>query len=174
MALSPSSMASYIYGHVQGSQEASVAISKFYQALCSYCEENMEVQYSWAATTPSTPSPIPDPITLLSCKIKTSGSLSPSGATTPEAALSKFAADLNSQISGWQVIWPTGFVLQSAFILPAIVFTPSMATTPEEAWEHIAKEIIAGITVAATPGPLLGTHGIYTVPTPGAIFSKIL
>lgn len=177
MPLSSSSMASYIYSQIQGSTDANDAISKFYKALCSYCEENMIIQYSWASTTPPfpfTPPSSPDPMTLLSCKIKTTGSLSPSGATTPEEALSRFSADLNAQVSGWQVIWPTGFVLPPAFILPAIVFTPSMATTPEEAWEHIAREIIAGITIAATPGPLPGVHGIYTIPSPGAVFSKIL
>ena len=170
-------MASYIYGHVQGSQDASVAVSKFWEALCEYCEANMEVQYQWAATTPPppfTPPSSPDPTVLFSGNGKTAGSLSPSGATTPEEALGKFSEDLNSQISLWTVVWPTGFILPTAYILPAISLTPSYATTPESAWQHICDQIIAGITVAATPGPLPGSHGSFTVPTPGAVFDKIL
>lgn len=174
MALIASSMASYIYQSLGETDNPNIAISRFYQALCSYCEENMEIQYSWGASMPP-PVSTPDPTVLLNCKVKTTGSLSPSGATTPEAALSQFAADLNSQVSLWKVVWPEGFIISTpAFVIPGIVFTPSMATTPEAAWGHICQEIINGITLEATPGPLPGVHGSFTVPTPGAIFSKIL
>lgn len=171
--MNPSSMASYIYGQVYGSTTADDAIFRFYQALCQYCEANLELYYSWAAVTPP-PTSTPDPMVILQCKIKTCGSLSPSGAKTPGEALGRFAADLNTQVSGWQVIWPPGFVLPPAFIIPGIVFTQSMATSPEAAWNHICQEIITGITMAATPGPLPGTHGGFTIPTPGALWTKTI
>ena len=174
MAMIPQSMASYIYGKVQGSTDASEAISKFYQALCEYCEANLEVYFSWAAQTPP-PLSTPDPQVIIKAGIKTSGSLSPSGASTPGEALSRFAADLNAKISGWRVSWPTGFTMSlPAFIIPGIVFTQSMATTPEAAWEHISREIIAGITLAATPGPIPGVHGNYSIPSPGATWIKTI
>lgn len=169
----PNIMASFIINKVREKDNSLGAINSFYSALCDYVENEVEVLYTWGAMTPP-PASTPDPMVLLNCKVRTSGSLSPSGATTPETALSQFASDLNAQISGWQVIWPTGFVLPPAFIIPGIVFTPSMATTPEAAWAHICQEIIAGITIAATPGPLSGAHGGFTIPSPGAVFSKIL
>lgn len=173
MAMTASGMASKIIGDVSGITSPDSAISTFYNSLCSYCEDNMQVLYTWTATTPPTAS-TPDPQVLLDCKVKTTGNISPSGATTPEEALSKFASDLNSQISQWQVIWPTGFSIPPALIIPSITFTASKATSQKDAWNHICQEIITGITKSATPGPLAGTHGGFTVPCPGAIFSKIL
>ena len=172
--MTPNAMASFIISRIQGENSASNAINTFYSALCDYVESEAEILYTWGASMPP-PVSTPDPTVLLNCKVKTTGSLSPSGATTPEAALSQFAADLNSQVSLWQVVWPEGFIISTpAFVIPGIVFTPSMATTPEAAWGHICQEIINGITLEATPGPLPGVHGSFTVPTPGAIFSKIL
>ena len=173
MALIASSMASYIYQSLGKTDNPNIAISRFYQALGSYCEENIEILYSWGASMPP-PASTPDPMVLLTCKVKTTGSLSPSGATTPEAALSQFAADLNSQISLWQVIWPVGFILPPAYIIPDIKFTLSKATTPEKAWSHICSEIIIGITKAATPGPLPGSHGEFFIPTPGATWIQTI
>lgn len=169
--MTPSAMANFIIGQIQGIDNASSAINTFYSALCSYCEANMEIQYSWAATTPP-PVSSPDPMMLLSCKVKTTGSMSPSGANTPEAANSMFSATLNQNAALWQVVWPSGFALTPAFVIPTITITPSGATTMNDAWLAVCTQIIAGLK-AATP-TATGVHGSFTVPTPGAIFIQIL
>mgnify|MGYP007036989502 FL=1 len=172
MAMNSSSMASSIISALSGCKDPGDANNKFYKALCDYVEGNAEVYYSWSATTPP-PSSSPDPMVTLKCTIKTSGSLSPSGETTPEGALAKFSADLNSNASRWQVVWPSGFSISPALIIPTINVTPSMKDNQKDAWESVCQEIINGLKMA-TPGPLPGTHGGFSIPTPGAIFTQIL
>lgn len=169
--MNSSSMASYVFQGIGKATTPESAIGNFYRSLCEYCESEMEVWYSWSSTDPLG---VPDPEVLLKCKVKATGSISPSGSDTPESALSCFASDLNSQISKWEIIWPDGFVLPPAYIIPGIVFTSSGATTPEASWAHICGEIISGITKAATQGPLTGAHGAFVVPTPGAIWTKTI
>lgn len=170
--MNSSSMASYIISSLSGVNDPREANNKFYRALCEYVEGNAEVYYSWSATTPPSSS-TPDPQTILRCSIKTSGSLSPSGETTPEGALNKFSEDLNMNARSWRIIWPFGFVISPAFIIPTIKVTPSKADNQRDAWLSVCREIINGLK-SATPGPLPGTHGGFTVPTPGAIFTKII
>lgn len=172
MAMNSSSMASSIISSLSGCTDPGEANNKFYKALCDYIEGNAEVYYSWSATTPP-PSSSPDPMVILKCTIKTSGSLSPSGESTPEGALTRFSGDLNKNASGWQVVWPSGFAIVPALIIPTINITQSKADNQRAAWEHVCQEIINGLK-AATPGPLSGTHGGFSIPTPGAIFTKII
>ena len=172
MAMNPKSMASAIISAISGIDKPEDAVKTFYSALCDYIEGNAQVFYSWSATTPP-PTSSPDPTVLLDCKIKTSGSLSPSGQDTPEGALGALSGDLNKNASSWQVVWPSGFSILPAFIIPTIHITPSMKDNQKDAWLAVCAQIIAGLK-QATPGPLTGTHGGFTVPCPGATFTQII
>ena len=120
----------------------------------------MQVLYGWVATMPP-PASTPDPTVLLDCKVMTTGSLSLSYADKPDSALANFAQQLNSQVSLWQVIWPAGFSISPAFIMPTITFSQSGATDMNSAWLHICTEIINGLKAATPVGS--GIHGPYTV-----------
>ena len=158
MAMTPNGMASAIISRVSGSTDAHDANSKFYKALCDYVEQNAQVFYGWIAFLTSTPFS-PDPQVVIEAKIKTTGSLVPSGATTPEAAMTQFSADLNRNASLWQIVWPAGFTLSPAFVIPTINITPSMATEQQSAMLAVCTQIIAGLK-AATP-TAAGTHFSY-------------
>lgn len=147
MAMVSTDMADAIIGSINQSTEASDAINKFYKGLCDYVEANAEVFYSWAGVNPSG---TPDPQVMLDCKIQTTGSLSPSGASDCNTALAIFSADLNTQAALWQIIFPVGFALSPAFVIPTINITPSMATEQKAAMDAICAQIIAGLK-AATP-----------------------
>ena len=157
MAMTPNGMASTIIGRISGSTDAYDANSKFYSALCDYVEGNAEVYYGWAATNSMGS---PDPQVIIKATIKTTGSLSPNGATTCESALSLFSADLNQNASQWQIVWPAGFSLSPAFVIPNINITPSMATEQQSAMLAVCTQIIAGIKQATPTAP--GTHFSYT------------
>ena len=157
MAMTPNGMANAIIGSVSGSTDASDANSKFYKALCDYVEGNAQVFYAWAGVNPSSGSP--DPQVIIKATIKTAGSLSPNGATTPAAAMSLFSADLNRNAALWQIVWPAGFSLSPAFVIPTINITPSMATEQQSAMVAVCTQIIAGLKLA-TPAAG-GTHAAY-------------
>ena len=156
--MTPNGMASAIISSVSGSTDAYDANSKFYKALCDYVEGNAEVYYGWTAALTSPPF-TPDPIVIIKATIKTTGSLSPNGATTCDAALTQFSADLNRNVALWQIIWPTGFSLSPAFVIPTINITPSMATEQQSAMLAVCSQIIAGLKLA-TP-TAAGTHASY-------------
>jgi hypothetical protein len=156
MAMTPNGMANAIISSISQSDNASDANNKFYKALCDYVEGNAQVFYSWAAVNPSGS---PDPQVIIEATIKTTGSLSPNGATTPAAALSLFSADLNRNAFLWQIVWPTGFALSPAFVIPTINITPSMATEQQSAMIAVCTQIIAEIK-QATP-TASGTHISY-------------
>ena len=158
MAMTPNGMASAIISRVSGSTEANDANSKFYKALCDYVEGNAQVFYGWVAFLTSTPFS-PDPQVVIQATIKTTGSLSPNGATTCEAAMSLFSADLNRNAAMWQVTWPPGFSLSPAFIIPTINITPSMATDQQSAMIAVCTQIIAGLKLA-TPAAS-GSHASF-------------
>ena len=158
MAMTPNGMANAIISSIGQSDNASDANNKFYKALCNYVEGNAQVFYSWTAFLTSTPYS-PDPQVIIEAKIKTSGSLSPNGATTPAAALSLFSADLNRNASSWQVVWPAGFSLSPAFVIPTINITPSMATEQQSAMLAVCTQIIAGLKQATTTAA--GSHAAY-------------
>ena len=134
------------------------ANSKFYKGVCDYVEANAQVFYSWTAFLTSTPFS-PDPQVIIEAKIKTSGTLTPSGATDCSSALSIFSSNLNANASTWTIIWPAGFSLSPAFVIPTINITPSSATNRDDAIVHLCREIIAGLKLA-TPAAG-GTHGPY-------------
>lgn len=156
MAMIPNEMASAIISRISKSADASDANSKFYSALCDYVEENAQVFYGWNAVDPNGTT---DPQTTIEAKIKTSGSLSPNGATTCETALAQFSADLNQNASSWQIIWPAEFSLSSAFVIPTINITPSMATEQQSAMLAVCTQIIAGLKQATQTAT--GTHSEY-------------
>ena len=157
MAMTSKGMADYIIKKVRNIDTASSAINAFYSALCEYVEDNAEVLYSWAGFNSVG---VPDPVVVIKSKIKTTGSLSPSGESTPEGALAKFSSDLNSQASLWIVDWQEGFQLSPAFVIPTILITPSMCDNMNDAWLSVCSQIIAGIK-AATPSAF-GSHSSYT------------
>ena len=156
MAMTPGGMASMIISRISGSTDAYDANSKFYSALCDYVEGNAQVFYGWAAVNPSGS---PDPQVIIEAKIKTTGSLSPNGATTCEAALAQFSADLNRNAALWQIIFPAGFGLSPAFVIPTINITPSMATEQQSAMLSVCTQIIAGLKQATQTAA--GAHAAY-------------
>lgn len=157
MAMTPNGMASAIISSVSGSTDAYDANSKFYKALCDYVEGNAQVFYGWAAVNSSG---TPDPQVIIEAKIKTTGSLSPNGATTCEAAMAQFSADLNRNASLWQIVWPAGFSLSPAFVIPTINITSSMATDQQSAMLAVCTQIIAGLKKATQTAA--GSHAAYT------------
>ena len=156
MAMTPDGMASAIISSVSGCTDAYDANNKFYKALCDYVEGNAQVFYSWSAVNPSGS---PDPMVIIEATIKTTGSLSPSGATTCEAAMAQFSADLNRNSSLWQIVWPAGFGLSPAFVIPTINITPSMATEQQSAMLSVCTQIIAGLKQATQTAA--GAHAAY-------------
>ena len=157
MAMSSKAMADFIMGKVRGCTEAGEANYNLFNALCDYCEKEMEINYGWVGLDPMS---VPDPETSIVCSVKATGSISPCGGNTAESALSVFGNNLNSQISLWQVVWPSGFSLSPALIIPNIVLSPTYAETMEEAWEGLCSQIIKGLKVA-TPAAT-GTHSSFT------------
>ena len=156
MAMTPNEMASAIISSISGSTNAYDANNKFYSALCDYVEGNAQVFYSWAAVNPSGS---PDPQVIIEAKIRTTGSLSPNGATTCETALAQFSADLNRNAAMWSIVWPAGFGLSPAFVIPTINITPSMATEQQSAMLAVCTQIIAGLKQATQTAA--GTHTAY-------------
>jgi hypothetical protein len=157
MAMVPNAMASSIVSKVKDIDKASDANDAFYKALCDYVEQNAMAIYAWVGVGPMG---VPDPQVVLNCKIKTSGSLSPSGASDCNAALSTLSSNLNANAALWQVQWPAGFSLSPAFVIPTIVITPSMATEMNAAWNAVCSQIIAGLKLA-TPAAA-GSHAAFT------------
>ncbi len=157
MAMVASAMADSIISSVNQSTEAADAMNKFYKGLCDYVEANAQAFYAWAGVNPSG---TPDPQVVLECKIKTIGSLSPSGASDCTSALAIFSADLNTQAALWQVVWPAGFALSPAFVIPTINITPSMADNQHDAMNAVCAQIIAGLKLC-TPSAA-GAHAAYT------------
>lgn len=165
--MTPPAMASYIISSVQGKQDATDGINSFYRALCEYVELSAQVFYSWVATNPTTGAP--DPMVVIPATIKTTGRISPVGISDCSSALSAFSAMLNSQAALWQVIWPPGFALTPALVIPTIQITPSMATDMNTAWNFVCGQIIAGLKLA-TPAAS-GTHAAFVG---AATFTSIL
>lgn len=158
MAMIASAMASSIINNINQSSDATDANNKFYKSLCDYVETNAQVFYTWSAALPSFPNTL-DPQVVIEAKIKTSGSLFPSGATDCASALAIFATTLNANAALWQIIFPVGFSLSPAFIIPTIVFTPSMADNQKSAMTYICQEIIDGLKLATPVSS--GTHISY-------------
>ena len=155
--MTPNEMASAIISSVSGCTDAADANNKFYRALCDYVEGNAQVFYGWAGVNPSSDSP--DPQVIIEATIKTSGSLSPNGATSCETAMSLFSADLNRNAAMWKIVWPEGFSLSSAFVIPTINITPSMATEQQSAILAVCTQIIAGLKKATLEAD--GSHAAY-------------
>jgi len=157
MAMIAEDMADAIIEKVKNSTDADNSMNKFYEALCEYVEENAEVTYSWAGANPLG---VPDPTTEINAKIKTTGSLKPSGASDCDSALKQLSADLNTEAAQWKIEWPSDFTLGSAFVIPSIEITASKKTEQKEAWVAVCEQIIEGIK-EATPS-VSGTHSSYT------------
>ena len=158
-------MANYVIGRVKDLYEPNETCNVFYQAACEYIESHAQVIYAWAGTLDGAP----DPIILINSTIKTAGRLTPVGTDTPEATISAWSSVWNANAATWMVIWPPGFALTPAFIIPTINFTLSGATEQFPAITHVCREIINGIK-KATPAAT-GSHIAYTG---AASFTEIL
>ena len=155
--MTPKGMAQSIISETDQCTDPAEANNKFYKGICNHVEEAAQAIYAWAGVNPSG---TPDPQVVLDCKIKTSGSLSPSGATDCTSALAALSADLNTQAALWQVVWPAGFALSPAFVIPTINITPSMADNQHDAMNAVCAQIIAGLKLC-TP-TAAGAHAAYT------------
>jgi len=157
MAMTAEAMANAIISRINKSTDASDANNKFYAALCEYVEGNAVVTYAWSAVDPEA---TPDPMVEIITNLKTAGSLSPSGASDCSSALAKFSSDLNDNAKTWEVVWPTGFALPPAYVIPTINITASKADNQQDAMVSVCKEIIAGIKKATDTVP--GSHATYS------------
>jgi hypothetical protein len=156
MAMVAEEMAQAIIDNVRGCNEPMDTNNKLYRAICDYIESHAQVIYAWAGTLDG----VPDPIIIVNATIKTFGSLTPTGATTPESAMAAWSTMWNANAATWMVVWPPDFVLTPAFIIPTINFTLSGATEQFPAITHVCREIINGIKMA-TP-VATGSHIVYT------------
>lgn len=166
--MTASAMANSIISQIQNIDKPEAANSSFMTALCNYVSSAAEVYYGWSAVSPP-PASTPDPTVIIQAKIVATGSLSPSGANTPESALAAFSASLNATAATWTILWPPGFALSPALVIPTINITPSMKDNMNDAWNAVCGQIIAGIK-AATPAAT-GSHGAYVG---AASFTQIL
>lgn len=157
--MTPNAMSSYIMSQVQGITDPATANTVLANAIASYIISNAQVMYSWAGVSPP-PASTPDPILSITATLMGSLSLTPSGATTPEAANLAFSSSFNAGFSTWLVVWPPDFVLSPALLIPTISITPSGATDANTAWLSVCSQIIAGLK-ASTP-IATGVHGVYT------------
>lgn len=166
--MNPQAMANAIISQVQSISDPAAANTAFITALCQYVTSSAQVLYSWTAVSPP-PASTPDPMVVINATIMATGSMSPSGATTPDSAMSMFSATLNSIASTWMIVWPPGFALTPAFVIPTINITPSMKDNMNDAWVAVCTQIIAGIKTA-TPAAS-GSHAAYIG---AATFTQIL
>lgn len=166
--MTPNAMANYIIGQIQGLNDPAAANSTLANAIASYVMSNAQVFYSWSAVSPP-PASTPDPTVLITATVTGSLTLTPSGANTPEAANLSFSNTLNAGFSTWTVVWPPGFALSPALLIPTISITPSGCTDMNGAWLAVCGQIIAGLKTA-TPAAA-GSHGAYVG---AASFTQIL
>lgn len=171
MAMIPNAMANQIISSLSGCDKPDDAINKFWKAVCDYVSANAQVMYSWVGLQPSVPAPIPDPTVMLTCTIQTGGSLSPSGQNTAAGAFAALTAAMNANCATWMIIWPPGFALSPAFVMPTISLSPSGATDQMSAMVMLSTQIIAGLKMATPMAS--GTHGGF-IGSPGASFISII
>lgn len=171
MAMIPNAMANQIISSLSGCDKPDDAINKFWKAVCDYVSANAQVMYSWVGLQPSVPAPIPDPTVMLTCTIQTGGSLSPSGQNTAAGAFAALTAAMNANCATWMIIWPPGFALSPAFVMPTISLSPSGATDQMSAMIMLSTQIIAGLKMATPMAS--GTHGGF-IGSPGASFISII
>ena len=171
MAMIPNAMASQIVDYVSGCTDAATANNKLWQAICDYVSANAQVMYSWVGLQPSVAAPIPDPTVMLTCTIQTGGSLTPSGQNTAAGAFAALTAAMNANCATWMIIWPPGFALSPAFVMPTISLSPSGATDQMSAMVMLSTQIIAGLKMATPMAS--GTHGGF-IGSPGASFISII
>lgn len=171
MAMIPNAMANQIISSLSGCDKPDDAINKFWKAVCDYVSANAQVMYSWVGLQPSVPAPIPDPTVMLTCTIQTGGSLSPSGQNTAAGAFAALTAAMNANCATWMIIWPPGFALSPAFVMPTISLSPSGATDQMSAMVMLSTQIITGLKMATPMAS--GTHGGF-IGSPGASFISII
>lgn len=171
MAMIPNAMANQIISSLSGCDKPDDAINKFWKAVCDYVSANAQVMYSWVGLQPSVPAPIPDPTVMLTCTIQTGGSLTPSGQNTAAGAFAALTAAMNANCATWMIIWPPGFALSPAFVMPTISLSPSGATDQMSAMVMLSTQIIAGLKMATPMAS--GTHGGF-IGSPGASFISII
>lgn len=171
MAMIPNAMANQIISSLSGCDKPDDAINKFWKAVCDYVSANAQVMYSWIGLQPSVPVPIPDPTVMLTCTIQTGGSLTPSGQNTAAGAFAALTAAMNANCATWMIIWPPGFALSPAFVMPTISLSLSGATDQMSAMVMLSTQIIAGLKMATPMAS--GTHGGF-IGSPGASFISII
>lgn len=96
------------------------------------------------------------------------------------ADLSAWALSLQSAIMGATIepdtaVPPFSLPPMTFLLTGPLVLTQSMEDTDYvSALQHICDELITWIKTLINPTPVVGTHGTFTVPAPGAIMTTIL
>lgn len=143
-------------------KDASSALQKMWNAICDYISNNLEAKYSWVGVNPT--SGVPDPVIILNCKVKATGTLVPCKLNEANSALTAMSAQMNANAATWilspdQTTSP-GFTVSPGFIIPTISLTASQITDSDSAITFMCNQIIIGIK-SATP-ILAGTHTAFT------------
>lgn len=145
----------------------------FDSSISAYIQDNCIINYSWAATLPTTPF-TPDPVISFTASVSF-----PSFSIGNAPDINAWALLLQSAIMG-AIITPDIYV--PPFILPSMAFllTNPLTLTQSGETEYLASltsvcnEIVSWIKTLINPTPVPGTHTPYTLPVPGAIMTTIL
>jgi hypothetical protein len=142
--------------------DASSAMQKFWNAVCTYVSNNLEAKYSWIGVNPT--SGAPDPITILNCKCVANGSIQPCKLNEINSALLSTSSQMNMSAATWLIVpnqkKSPGFILTPGLIIPTISLSASNINEHNSALQFMCNQIITGIK-KATP-ILTGTHGVFT------------
>jgi len=145
-------------------------MTEFGTAMKTYLENNLEVSYSWTATTPP-PASVPDPVTSFDASVTF-----PTFTLTSPADISLFGPMIQLQLAG-AIITPDDptFILPPGTFLPVapIVVTQSGKDNTKDAIEFLCDQVIISLKTWINPTPIPGTHLTFVTPTPGAIMTSI-
>ena len=144
------------------------SIKTFSNAIKTYLEKNMEINFSWSAIMPP-PASTPDTTTSYVGTIKFISFTLPN---PPKLEL--LGVLLPSLLASGLITPPTGFLVPPTVLLP-IPFKISLSKKKKrkDVYISLCKEIISGIKLMINPIPLPGIHASFVVPTPGAIMTSI-
>jgi len=170
MAMDADDLAQEIMDEINEIDDPGDAAKAFSKALKAHIEDNCEVDYSWSALRP----PPPPPPEKDSTTDFTSEVTFPNFDVGNPESVDAWGPMITTAVAGGIIKHPSEFLVPPGSFAPIpMTITESDADNMEDAWKHVAKEIVDGIKNMINPTPLPGSHPPYVVPTPGAIMTGI-